>query len=324
MSKRIVSLCSDLIAGSGPLPVEELACRVREAGVTRAANPVALVRPALMQSPVLVHLPDGRFDAARRMLDGAVLTHRVHYATAGRQVLFAGPELSVLDQLLVHEGCLALPAGGAVTSSSGGFNGWCGPPDWLPSVPAGSLLAFRLRHGRLSVAALAQEPAADSPAVERLRQLLRRHLQPDDCLDPWHSAQTLARLMLRALTEVPDLLADPLPPLDEILPLGAPGWPRCGAGEAATALDDGQLVLREVPAGLLATLQRDADRLGVTASELAVLLLSAATYRSGMPCRHDAETAWVGTSLGETPSRPPEAPCGPSGLLTPSAGRDRP
>jgi hypothetical protein len=53
---------------------------------------------------VLVQLPDGRFDSVRRMLDGAALTHRVRAPTEGRQVLFAGPELALLDLLLLHEG----------------------------------------------------------------------------------------------------------------------------------------------------------------------------------------------------------------------------
>jgi hypothetical protein len=294
MSKRIVSFCSDLIAASGPLPADDLGPRVRAAGLTKSANPVTTIRAALRQSPVMVHLPDGRFDSAKRMLDGAALTHRVRYATKGRQVLFTGPELAVLDQVLVHEGSLALSAGGAVTSSRGEFGGWCGPPDWLPDVPADSLLAFRIRSGRLAVERVAPEPSTSSDEVDRLRIVLRRHLQSDDRLESWRSQQTLGRVMLRALAEVPDLLTEPLPPLDEVLQLGNEQWGRDWPVESIEGRRDGRkVVLDDVPAALVAALQRDACRLGVTAGELTVLMLSAATYRTELPCRHDAQESWL-------------------------------
>jgi hypothetical protein len=294
MSKRIVVFCSDLINTSGPLPAEELGQRVRAAGLTKSINPVTTIRTALRQSPIMVQLPDGRFDSARRMLDGVALTHRVRFATKGRQVLFAGPELAVLDQVLVHEGSLALTAGGAVTSSLGEFGGWCGPPDWLPDVPADALLAFRFRGGRLSVEIVEDEPARTSEAVERLRLVLRRHLMAADDLDHWHSHHTLGKVMLRALAEVPDLLVEPLPPLDEVLQLGQERWARDWPVESVERVREGQrLVLADVPGALVSALRRDADRLGVTPGELTVLLLSAATYRTAMPCRHDAQAAWL-------------------------------
>jgi hypothetical protein len=294
MSKRIVSFCSDLIAASGPLPADDLGQRVRAAGLTKSANPVTTIRAALRQSPVMVHLPDGRFDSAKRMLDGAALTHRVRYATRGRQVLFTGPELAVLDQVLVHEGSLALSAGGAVTSSLGEFGGWCGPPDWLPDVQADSLLAFRIRSGRLAVEPLAHEPSTSSGEIERLRIVLRRHLQSDDRLEGWRSQQTLGRVMLRALAEAPDLLTEPLPPLDEVLQLGNERWGRDWPVESIDGRSDGRKVmLDDIPAALVAALQRDACRLGVTVGELTVLLLSAATYRTELPCRHDAQESWL-------------------------------
>ena len=295
MSKRIVAFCSDLITASGPLPVDELGQRVLAAGLTKSSNPVTTIRSALRQSPIMVLLPDGRFDSARRLLDGAALTHRVRYATKGRQVLFAGPELAVLDQVLVHEGSLALTAGGAVTSSLGEFGGWCGPPDWLPDVPADALLAFRMRNGRLSVETVEDEPPRKSDEVERLRVVLRRYLLADDNLSHWQSHHTLGTVMLRALAEVPDLLAEPLPPLDEVLQLGNERWGRDWPVESVEGVRDGhRVVLEDVPGALVSALRRDADQLGVTAGELTVLLLSAATYRTAMPCRHDAQDAWFG------------------------------
>ena len=324
MSKRIVAFCSDLITAAGPQPTDELARRVAAAGRTQSANPVTTVRAALRQSPIMVHLPDGRFDSARRMLDGAALTHRVRYGTKDRQVLFTGPELAVLDHLLVHEGSLALAAGGAVTSSLGEFGGWCGPPDWLPDVPTDSLLAFRLRNGRLWVEPVAYEPPHQSPELERLRVVLRRHLKSDDSLNNWRSHHTLGQVMLRALAEVPDLLIDPLPPLDEVLQLGDERWARDWPVESVEGLRPGhRVVLEDVPRALVTALRRDAEQLGVTTGELTVLLLSAATYRTAMPCRHDARAAWLADPSG--PGRElPELRNGRDTreLADPSHGRD--
>lgn len=295
MSKRIVNHCADRINSSGPLSPDDLGPSVLAAGLTKSGNPAAAVRTALRQSLAMVQLADGRFDSVRRLLDGSALTHRVRYATKGRQVLFAGSELAMLDQLLVHEGSLALSAGGAITSSSGTFGGWCGPPDWLPQVPADSLLAFRLRKGRLSVEAVPDEPSPSSPAVERLRVVLRRQLTSTDGLEQWQSQRTLGTLMIRALIEIPDLLAaELLPPLDEVLQLGTERWGREWCIESVDEVHTGRpVVLDDLPLPLIATLRRDADKLGVSLGELAVLLLSAATYRLALPCRHDAETTWL-------------------------------
>ncbi|MEV8376537.1 hypothetical protein AB0P21_27585 [Kribbella sp. NPDC056861] len=302
MSKRIVTHCTSEINTSGPLTADDLAPGVLAAGLTRSSSPATSIRTALRQSPVLVQLPDGRFDSARRMLDGAALTHRVRYPTMGRQVLYAGPELALLDQLLLHEGSLALSTGGAVSSSFGEFGGWCGPPGWLPDVPADTLLAFRLQNGRVTVTPLHHEPSPSSPATERLRLVLRRYLRSDDGLTQWQSQHTLGTSMLRALAEIPDLLMDPLPPLDEILQLGNERWGREWPIESADGVRNGkQVVLEDLPVGLVAALERDAYNLGVSLGELTILLLSAATYRTAMPCRHDTEAAWLSPPGGVLP-----------------------
>jgi hypothetical protein len=308
MSKRIVSFCSDLIASSGPIEVDAaVGAQVRAAGLTKAADPVPRVRSALRESPVMFHLPDGRFDSARRMLDGAALTHRVRFATRGRQVLFAGPELAVLDQILVHEGSLALASGGEVLSSVSDMSGWRGPTGWLPDVPADSLLAFRLRDGLLTVEPVPGEPSLTDERVERLRAVLRRHLQSGDQLDAWRSRLTLGRVLLRALAEVPDLLAEPMPPLDEVLRLGDERWGRDWPIESIQGHDDPRrtmtrpVVLADVPNELAARIERDAAAIGMTPGEFAILQLSAALNRMPMPCRHDAEEAWLRAPYGRQP-----------------------
>ena len=164
-----------------------------------------------------------------------------------------------------------------------------------------------------------------------------------DHLDYWRSHHTLGKVMLRALAEVPDLLVDPLPPLDEILRLGDARWARDWPVESVDGPHDGhRLVLDDVPAALVTALHRDADRLGVTTGELTVLLLSAATYRTAMPCRHDAQAAWLNppdptptppaerahTSAPEDPDDPapthtatPDDPDDPAPTLSGAAGK---
>ncbi|WBQ07869.1 hypothetical protein [Kribbella sp. CA-293567] len=288
MSKRIATFCGRQINASGPLTPDDLAPSVLAAGLTRSSNPATSIRAALRQSPVMVQLPDGRFDHARRMLDGAALTHRVRFATKGRQVLYAGPELALLDQLLVHEGSLALSAGGAVSSSYGEFGGWCGPPGWLPEAAADTLLAFRLRNGRISVEPVPDEPSFSTPVTERLRSVLRRYLRSDDGLSQWQSQHTLGKLMLRALSEIPDLLMEPLPPLDEILQLGSERWGRDWPLESAEAARGGkQVVLEDLPATLVTALQREAYKLGLGLSELTTAVVRRhLPVRSALPSRH--------------------------------------
>jgi hypothetical protein len=152
----------------------------------------------------------------------------------------------------------------------------------------------------LSVEAMPEEPSQSSPAIERLRVVLRRYLRSSDDLGPYQSHHTLSSLMLRALAEVPDLLADPLPPLDEVLALGHERWGRAWLLDSAEPVDGRgavhggqQVMLDDLPSTLVSALQRDARNLGVSLGELTVLLLSAATYRTAMPCRHDAEEAWL-------------------------------
>jgi hypothetical protein len=124
MSQRITTFCTDLIVRSGPQPLDDLTEQVRAAGLTTARKPETTVKSALNRSDGFVLLPDGRYDAVARMLDGAVLTHRVRAATAatGQQTLFAGHELALFDELL-SAGPLPLVSGGEVRRSRGDVDG---------------------------------------------------------------------------------------------------------------------------------------------------------------------------------------------------------
>ncbi len=316
MSKRIATFCTELIADSGPLELGELARRVSAAGLTRARNPESVVKSALSQTSGILELPDGRFDSVRRMLDGAVLTHRVRAATTGCRVLYGGPELALLDELL-STGPLPLATGGQAHRASGDLDGIVGPPGWLPDVPADTLVALRLAGGTLRAGTVDAGDDVLAARAERLRVILAKHLTAAEPKASWRSTswhsdwpdygrvrsgwrRTLLRAVLYGLAECPDLLAEPVPPLDEVLRLPPLSWDHVWTAEeqrrdhlVAAVRNGSSLTLHGVPAGLRGALERLAERSGVPVGELAVLQLAAATYRWEDACRHDLEQAWL-------------------------------
>jgi diadenosine tetraphosphatase ApaH/serine/threonine PP2A family protein phosphatase len=315
MSKRITTYCTDLIDRSGPQPLDVLAERVSAAGLTAARKPDTVVKSALGRAPGIIRLPDGRYDAVRRMLDGSVLTHRVRAATAGRQVLFAGPELEPFGELLAA-GPAPLVSGGEVRRSMGDLDGLVGPPGWLPDVPASSLLALRFSAGVLAVTPVEDGAEAMDRRAARLLEVVSRHLGAKDerpaaswrhGYDEWPDysrsltgwRRIFSQALLRALAECPDLLSEPVPPLDEVLRLPEISWSEVWAGQDRMhhGLSSPQrgvtLTLHGVPEGLRTALQQQATSSRTPLGEFVVLQLAAATYRWETPCRHDAEQAWL-------------------------------
>ena len=317
MSQRITTFCTDLIVRSGPQLLDDLTEKVRAAGLTTARKPGTTVKSALNRSDCFVLLPDGRYDAVARMLDGAVLTHRVRAATAatGRQTLFAGHELALLDELL-SAGPLPLVSGGEVRRSRGDVDGLFGPPGWLPDVAAGTLVALRVSGGTMAVKPVGDATEAMDRRAARLREVVTRHLGATDDrpsatwrngYDAWPDysrsltgwRRTLSRAMMRALAECPDLLAEPMAPLDEVLRLPEISWDEVWADQDRLhhGLSSPQrgvtLTLHGVPDSLRTALQQQAVSSRTPLGEFVVLQLAAATYRWQTPCRHDAEQAWL-------------------------------
>jgi hypothetical protein len=56
MSTRIANFCADQITRSGPLPLDQLAAAVRDAGLSKARNPETPVRTALARADGIVEL----------------------------------------------------------------------------------------------------------------------------------------------------------------------------------------------------------------------------------------------------------------------------
>lgn len=82
MASRIVRFCCTHISQHGPCTGDELYAAARAAAVTAARSPASLLSP-LRNDPRVVVRPDGRYDAAARLLAGTVLTHRSGSRRAG-------------------------------------------------------------------------------------------------------------------------------------------------------------------------------------------------------------------------------------------------
>jgi hypothetical protein len=288
MSRRIAAFCAAHISDQGPSTLAELARAAVDAEITQARNPETAVRAAIRDDRRIMARPDERYDTAVRLLDGATLTHRVRFSPRGRQELFAGRELAPFTECFT-DGRLSLASGGVVHLAPAGAPAWCGPPGWLPDVAAGTLLALTINGGRLSVRPVTLDSAAITGRVRLLRTTLARHAG-------WLTGRLpslgvpLTRTVLSALVEVPDLLAEPLPPLDEVLALPAEPWADPWADEIVQARRDGEtLLIPGVPNGLAAELRERAELNGLPLSDYVIMQLAANAWRLQPPCQHQPE-----------------------------------
>jgi len=288
MSRRIAAFCAAHITDQGPSTLAELARDAVDAGITQARNPESTVRAAIRYDSRIVARPDERYDTAVRLLDGATLTHRIRFAPLGRRELFAGRELAPFAECFA-DGQLPLASGGMVHLATAGAPAWRGPQGWLPEVAAGTLLALTINGGHLSVRPVTLDPDAITGRVALLRATLARHAGwLTDRLPPL--GVPLARTVLSALVEVPDLLAEPLPPLDEVLTLPAEPWADPWTTEIVRAGRDGEtLLIPGVPSGLAAELRQRAELNGLALSDYVIMQLAATAWRLQPPCRHEAE-----------------------------------
>ena len=268
---RFPAAAADLLLAHGPLSPEDLHALAVERGLTRTKHPNSLMS-SLAADRAFVQRPDGRWDAAVRLLQGQVFTTRPR--TGLREgVVWAHRDLDPLALLPA----LPLLRGGELVRGKGQVECWLGPPGWLPALPGDSLLALRWTGTSLDASAL-DVPAGDADAVRGVREVLDRHARVER-----HPAWTarpevcLARAVLSALVEAPDLFAAPLPPLRELLPL--PEGLRPYEGGAPGTRDPRRIVEVPLPERVHDELVRRADLIGERLSEYAALLLGAAADR---------------------------------------------
>lgn len=276
MSKTFAACAADLLREHGPLDLERLHALAVEQGATRARTSTSL-RDSL-RSPRFVHRPDGRYDTAARLLTGQVFTTRLRRSPADG-VLWSVRDLEPLAALWSY-GAVPLSSGGAVRRGAGEVPTWTGPPGWLPATEPGGLIALRWDGTSLCVDLPLGVVPADSARAQDVRQVLGRHASPSEFRHLL--SDDLATTVVSALVEDPELFAEALPPLSELMPLPNAlrphdAWPSNQGG--------GGTIVLPVPMANRVNLElgRRADLLGEQLPEYISMLLSAAADRVAPP-----------------------------------------
>lgn len=281
---RIAAFCAEHIGDHGPKSVEELYQAARAANVTTART-TGTVTQAMRQRSEFIELPDGRYTVASRLLAGSVLTHRVRDSRPVRETLWSGRELGPFHTLLTELRELPTDTGETISSSPYRSTIWDVSPDWLPDVSAGELIGLRWTGSQLQ----ASRVQADERRAREVRAVLIRHRQRLDrerrhtyhptMIDRFGDA---AEVALNALVEVPDLFAEPVPPLDELLGR----TPAECVRELHECLNDsyesdvyGRLSV-DMPESLLDELTGRATRMGVPLGDYVTGLLAAEAWRT--------------------------------------------
>jgi hypothetical protein len=284
---RIAAFCADYLGKHGPAPVETIYQAAYAAGVT-AARTSSSVTQAMRDRTTFVQLPDGRFTCAQQILVGATFTHRVSGDRAGDQYVWPGPELEPLRRLVKDLGEVPVEGGGTVQVDPYGREIWKVPAGTLDGVPRGGLLAFTWTGTHLRAAALDSGVDRNDPRAVEVRAVLIRHRRR--ALEDrqgygyfnWRAKEDLGRIVLGALAEAPNLLSEPVPPLDELVGLSP--------AEALNLLYEGvsdvlerehrRNVALDLPEPLYATLETRASLLKIAPEELMVALLGNEMWRT--------------------------------------------
>jgi hypothetical protein len=270
MSRPLADAVAHLLRDHGPLP-DDLHALALAQGVTKARTPSGL--RSSLTGPRFVTRPDGRVDAAERLLQGQVFTTRPRPGLRDG-VLWTSRDLDALSVL----GQLPLSTGGALRAGLGGVESWVGPPGWLPTTD-GELLGLVWDGRAVHVTVVADVLPGDSAEVRHVREVLGRHARAEHRYG-WSAVPRtpLAGTVLSALVEDPDLFRQALPPLRELLPLPEDLRPwDCAPGQDP----DLRARIVEVPLSLRVhgELARRADLLGERLPDYLSLLLGAAADR---------------------------------------------
>lgn len=219
MSRALADAAADLLLEHGPLTLPELHALAVDRGHTRARDPRSL-RSSLRDGPLLER-PDGRWDAAARLLRGQVFTTRPRRPEHD-DVLWTYRDLDGLTALRR----LPLAGGGELRRGAGSVECWSGPSGWLPELQPGQLVGLRWDGVALSAEVVDEVASGDDETAADLREVLARHAHGQDrpsfyggLDDRFLEPRSLRGAVLSALVEDPWLFALPRPPLRELLPL---------------------------------------------------------------------------------------------------------
>lgn len=275
MTNSLIDAILDFLLGAGPTTDAAIHQYLVATGQTKAKTPTG-VRSALNGSPLAYRLDDGRWDTTSRRLLGSVFTVRPR-SRLRDGVLWVHQDLDPLEAIGIGQG-IPLAQGGVVRRGGTEIRTLIGPPGWLPDITPGELLALRWADDGLHLSPLAKVPDLDDPVVRRTRLLLRAHslvlakshAWPEPPVGRW------GRVVLSALAEDPDLFAQPLPPLSELLPL-----PQLVLHDPSVweSHGDSRRVTLHLPTRVYDELDRRAGLLGDRLPDFAAMLLGAATDR---------------------------------------------
>ncbi len=276
---QLITLLQD-----GPQSLERLTQRARQVRRDLTIDE-EVVREVVYSSAIMVGGADDQVALLIDHLDGQVLTHRVTAPTAGRTDLWSNLALQPLAMSALHTP-LRLVDGGELRPAAFGHEALVGPPGWLPDVPAGTLLALSVTDRRVEVRPL-PEGILTSPADEQaVRAALGRHYRKES----WWNADVmedrpaeLNRAIGHALLENPQLLAQPVSPLNELLYdaleqdrqdhqfLHLSRW----AGDESISFS-----VSDMPIALHAELNQRAHRYGMSFDQYAIAVLGLAAWRT--------------------------------------------
>lgn len=267
MTRSFAAAAADLLLEHGPLALTELHALAAAQGITKAKNPSALKNHLPGEQCVL--RPDGRYDAAARLLRGQIFTTRARPGPDG--VLWTYRDLDGLAALPR----LPLSTGGELRRGQGPVESWVG----LGTTPSAPLLGLRWDGRQVLVEPVADVAPFDAEPVRSAREVLARHARAQHRYG-WSSVPrtSLTTTVLSALVEHPSLFATPLPPLRELLPLPEDLRP---SDTVADRRSDLRAVIVEVPLQLRvhSELARRADLIGELLPDYLALLLGAAADR---------------------------------------------
>jgi hypothetical protein len=291
MTKAFAAAATDLLLEHGPLSLAELHALAVEQGLTKNKHASGLSQ--YLSDDAYVLRPDGRYDAAARLLRGQVFTTRSRRDERDG-VLWSHRDLDALAAL----SRLPLATGGELRRGASAAESWTGPAGWLPAVGPGEVLALRWDGTALHAAAVADVPGGDSPRAREVREVLGRHArasrrQPYSYSYTYQPRTSLTSVVLSALLEDPGLFSTPVPPLRELLPLPEDLRPQDALGERDP---ERTATIVEVPLPLRVheELARRADLLGERLQDYLTLLLGAAADRVVLPApRYDRYMPYV-------------------------------
>ena len=281
----------ELVRTKGPVELEWLLARVRRARRDARLDEDAL-KDAICMNTLLVWRPGGEVDHMIRALHDTILTQRVRARLDGRTDLWSTVSLQPFLNLASFAP-LRLASGGEVRRAPSGDDVLVGPSGWLPDVPAYGVIGLRMEDERLSVEVVDESDFPPLEQQQRVRELMAHHYR----IERWYAGEDdlasrpgeMVRAFVHAKLEVPDLLSQPYPPLEELLSMHLEGdhdrhyWRDFSAQQNGTC----SFYINGMPEALNMELGARARQYGMSYDQYVIAVLSHLAWRT--PFAEDME-----------------------------------